>query len=304
MLRKGFSVVIVPEDTGKIIKKWVSRRKVISVLSALSLFSILFLVFTVGYFKVKVDHRRLGELTRENARLEAKIRSLQSSVETIKGQLSEVVRTDENIRLIFDLPSIHPAIREVGIGGPSFGSMEIETPLNKTLSVLEHDVDKILRQMELENASFSDVHEKLLDRKDILDQTPSIIPVEGFVTSGLGLRRDPFTGMVTMHEGIDISAPRGTPVIAPASGTVVECGWERGMGNYIIIDHGNSLKSYYGHLNLLKVRQGQSVDRFDVIGLVGSSGRSTGPHLHYEIKKYGRVVNPAEFFVRSIIFGS
>jgi len=148
------------------------------------------------------------------------------------------------------------------------------------------------------------VYDKIQSKKNILDHTPSIKPCEGFISSGMGMRKDPFTGLMANHKGLDISNRKGTAVYATADGKVIRCGWDRGMGNFIVIDHGYNLKTYYGHLSLLKVKKGQKVSRMDVIGLMGSTGRSTGPHLHYEVRKYNRPVNPREYFVKSIIYNS
>jgi len=304
MPRKGFSVVIVPDDTGKVIEKRIGRWKIITVLAVLSVFFICSMFFALSYFKTNIDRQKLTSLEKENVYLASKIKNLRESVETIKERIADIVDTDEKIRLVFDLPIIDPSIREVGIGGPDFNSLEFSSLPIKKLSLVEKDINKILRQIDLENASLNDVYDKILNRKNVLDHTPSIMPAEGFITSGVGMRKDPFTGLVVMHKGIDIAADKGTSVVASANGIIERCGWERGMGNYIIVNHGNNIKTYYGHLSLIKVKKGQNVKRMDVIGLVGSTGRSTGPHLHYEVRKYGRYVNPRDYFIKSIIFRS
>jgi len=304
MPRSDFSLIIVPDSTGKVIERRVARWKLVSGLSFGVLFILISLFFTIGYFKANIDNQKLASLQEENKFLELKIVKLQESVESIKGQMADIAETDENIRLVFDLPSIDPAIREVGVGGPEYGLMKFNSPPVHQLSMVEQDIDKILRQINLENASFDDVYDKIQSKKYILDHTPSIKPCEGFITSGAGVRKDPFTGMLAMHNGLDIAASKGTPVYAPASGIVIQCGWDSGMGNFIAIDHGNDLKTFYGHLSLIKVTKGQEIDRMDVIGLVGSTGRSTGPHLHFEVHKYSRPANPKDYFLKSIIYST
>jgi murein DD-endopeptidase MepM/ murein hydrolase activator NlpD len=304
MPRSGYSVVIVPDDTGKVIEKRIPKWKIITLISILSGFLILASFFAIAYLKSNIDTHKMKSLAQENEYLQGRITDLQKSVESIKGRMADIIKTDENIRLMFDLPTIDPSIREVGIGGPDFGTSDIHSPVISNLSLVERDIDKILRQIKLENASYGDVYNKVKDRKHILDHTPSIIPTDGIITSGLGLRKDPFTGIMTMHEGIDIAANRGTPIYAPANGIIERCGWDKGMGNFIVIDHGYNLKTYYGHLQLIKIRKGQKVNRLDILGTIGSTGRSTGPHLHYEVRKYGRPINPTEYFVRAIVFSS
>ena len=304
MPKKRYSVIIVPDGTGKVYKRDLATWKMIAGVSFLAIFFGLSIIFGIGYFKAHVDNAKLASLKDENKYLETKINNLQESIESVKGQMANIINRDENIRLIYDLPSIDQSIREVGIGGPYLGSRKFGSPLIEKTSIVEEDIDKILRQLDLENASFSDVFEQVKDKKNVLDHTPSIIPCEGFITSPLGMRKDPFTGLMVQHNGIDIATNKGTVVHAPANGRIINCGWDRGMGNFVVIDHGNNLKTYYGHLSLIKVKKGQSVERMDVLGLVGSTGRSTGPHLHYEVRKYERPVNPYDYFVKSIIYRS
>ncbi|MFQ5877051.1 MAG: M23 family metallopeptidase, partial [Acidobacteriota bacterium] len=131
----------------------------------------------------------------------------------------------------------------------------------------------------------------------LLSSTPSIYPVRGLMGNGYGWRRDPFTGMRDFHQGLDIVAPIGTKVVAPADGIVTRVGRMGGFGNSIFISHGYGIVTRYGHLQAAKVRVGQRVKRGDVVGLVGSTGRSTGPHLHYEVLVHQRHVDPVKYIL-------
>ena len=131
-------------------------------------------------------------------------------------------------------------------------------------------------------------------RRSLADATPSIWPVAGWLTSAFGNRRDPFTGGSDFHPGLDISANYGEPVLAPATGTVAGCGRNGNYGNLVVIDHGYGIVTKYGHLSRFAVMNGQQVNRGDVIGFVGSTGRSTSPHLHYEIWVNGKLTNPMQ----------
>lgn len=127
-------------------------------------------------------------------------------------------------------------------------------------------------------------------------RVPSIWPVEGEATDAFGVRGNPFGGGASeYHSGQDISAPRGTPVIAPADGTVVHAGWQSGYGNLVTVDHGNGLSTRYGHLSKVEVAEGQEIRRGELLGLVGSTGRSTGPHLHYEVRIHDEPVSPRHY---------
>jgi len=126
---------------------------------------------------------------------------------------------------------------------------------------------------------------------------PSVWPVHGWVTSGFGPRVSPFTGQLAMHDGLDIGAAPNTSVQAPASGYVTSAGFDAKMGNVILVDHGYGIETEYGHLAKILVKQGQKVKRGDVIALVGSTGLSTGPHLHYMVKIKGQNVNPKNYIL-------
>ncbi|NLI15207.1 MAG: M23 family metallopeptidase [candidate division Zixibacteria bacterium] len=297
MFGSKFSVIVVPENTGEVIERKIVGWKLAVVLSVMAVFVLMTLGFTIAYFKTSVDYHKLATLKRENRYFAEKIKTLQESVESLKSQMSSIIKKDENIRLVFDLPSIDPSVREVGVGGRTFETIDLYSPTVDQLNIIEGDIDKISRQIKLENASFSDVFDKLKRKQDVLDHTPSIMPVDGYISRGMGMQVNPITGFYQMHNGIDIAAERDTPIRAPAKGRVISVGWENGMGNTICIDHGYGLVSIYGHLNAIKVRKGDMVNRNDIIGLVGSTGNSTGPHLHYEIHKNGSVVDPRRFFV-------
>jgi len=135
------------------------------------------------------------------------------------------------------------------------------------------------------------------DQKELLSHTPSIWPVRGYLSSGFGRRTDPFTGRKSRHSGIDVAAARGTEILAPADGGVVAVGRRGAYGRSIIIDHGNDVITRYGHLDRYNVRAGQSVRRGDVIGFVGSTGRSNAPHLHYEVWVQDKAQNPIHYIL-------
>ena len=147
---------------------------------------------------------------------------------------------------------------------------------------------------------FSEILEAFEKEQERLSSIPSINPVlspDAWISSGYGYRRDPISGERRFHEGIDIVAPRKTPIIAPAGGVVTFSGWRDGIGRAIEIRHGFGYRTTYGHNQKLMVKKGYHVKRGDVLALLGSSGRSTGPHLHYEIQLNGKMVNPYRYVI-------
>ncbi len=140
---------------------------------------------------------------------------------------------------------------------------------------------------------------KGVERREALAKaTPSIWPAAGWISSTPGVRQDPFTGEEAFHEGLDISADRGQPVYATGAGHVITASYQGSYGNLVVLDHGFGLETRYGHLQGFKVKVGDAVNRGDVVGLVGSTGRSTGYHLHYEVRANGRLLNPLQLLLQ------
>lgn len=301
MLSKKYSVIIVPGDKDEVVNKQFSRGFIISVLVIALLFFTTGAYFAVGFLSSSIDGQRMAELTTENGMLASKITELENTVYSLRGEMSGIIEKDDNIRLIFDLPPIDPDLREVGVGGEAVSYPAINSELGQRTWLVEEDIEKIQRQLEFENASFEQLLSTVRERKSVLDHTPTIRPCDGILSRGFGMHNDPFTGLLQPHNGIDIAAAKGTPVLATAGGVVKYTGYQAKLGNTVIIDHGNGIRTYYGHLSKIKVRKGQRISRYDLVGLVGSSGYSTGPHLHYEIRIGGRAINPYEYIIRSIL---
>jgi murein DD-endopeptidase MepM/ murein hydrolase activator NlpD len=175
------------------------------------------------------------------------------------------------------------------------GAVRAEETLRSALDRIELRARKLGALLPEQRASLESLVAGLEDRRDQLAATPSIWPTSGFVTSGYGFRTSPFTARRQFHAGIDIAADFGTRIIAPASGRVVFAGRRGAFGRLVEIDHGFGIRTIYGHTDEIYVRVGQRVERGTRIASVGSTGRSTGPHLHYQVKAQGRTVNPADY---------
>lgn len=189
----------------------------------------------------------------------------------------------------------------MGIGGGEISLADLAGSTDVRLSDLAAQVDLDLERMkgrfEAQERGFSELVDFLEDRKLLLASTPSIMPVNGRVSSGFRRRNDPFTGNKVWHLGLDISTDMGTPVLAPADGFVTAIGRNDVLGNLIALDHGYGYLTRFGHNSKIIVRAGQKVRRGQVIALVGSTGRSTGPHLHYEVYHNGVPVDPEDFII-------
>ncbi len=252
------------------------------------------------FFSTKVDQSELERLRAENARLEEKYEQLRWNLAEVDNRYSELVQKEIKIRSIFDLPEIDLEERQLGIGGPAASHVPDMSAFEKNAVATELEVDRILRLSRFELEKYGEVEEALTNVKDRLNHTPSIWPTKGWVSRGFGMKFDPFTGYKQMHRGIDIASRTGTPIIATADGVVKSTSTDNMMGKYVVIDHGYGFKTRYGHLSQFKVKAGQKVKRGDVVALMGSTGYSTGPHLHYEVIRNGKFYSPSEFILNDM----
>jgi hypothetical protein len=300
VISKKYSIIIVPPESGKVLNKEISQRFLVICSLFISLFIIASLYSAIGFIKSSVDKEKMTGLAKENEVLSAKLGNLESTVTILKSEMSKIVGKDENIRLVFDLPSIDSDIREVGVGG-EMTTPTINSELGQRTWLVQEDIEKIRRQINLENASFGDIYSLIESKRDILTHTPTISPCDGYMTRGFGIHPDPFTGAYQPHNGVDLAAPKGTPVYATADGVVSSASYEGGLGNLIEINHGHGLSTCYGHLSQIMVTAGHQITRGELIGLIGSTGYSTGPHLHYEVHEDGRPVDPTKYLVKTIL---
>lgn len=194
-----------------------------------------------------------------------------------------------------ELPeSSNDTLERTQVPQTSASEEQLQDPL---LSRVQAGLAWLQNEAGTEERSLQDLTSVIESKQAKWDATPSIWPVKGWITSGFGKRVSPFTGQMALHEGVDIGAPSNTPVQAPAAGRVVVTGFDPRMGNLVAIDHGYGMETQYGHLAKVLVKSGQKIRRGDVIGLVGSTGLSTGPHLHYHIKSNSHPVDPQRYIL-------
>jgi murein DD-endopeptidase MepM/ murein hydrolase activator NlpD len=227
---------------------------------------------------------RFGHLLAENGILREQLSAATAAMDTFRHFLTLTEQMDNRVRASINLSLIPSDIRLMGIGGSQPSS-----PLPAA--------DELLRRVELDERSLAEIGAAVTRQQDRLSRMPSIWPVQGWLISGFGNRTDPFTGSREMHYGLDIAAPAGTPIVAPADGRVVRAGWQTGMGRCVEIDHGHGIRTVFGHCRTLTVNDGAGVRRGQAIATVGSSGRATGTHLHYGVKVNGAWVNPGNYVV-------
>jgi murein DD-endopeptidase MepM/ murein hydrolase activator NlpD len=244
-----------------------------------------------------VDLSKSARLTQENARLEQQLDELNGRLATLADTLTRISQRDARIRVLANLEPIDPQVQAAGIGGPTVAGVEGDagSAMRRT-SEVRVDLNALIRRANLLASSFKETADSLAVHSARLSATPSIMPTQGWLSSAFSsMRSHPILHVARPHEGIDVTAPMGTPIEAPAAGVVREAGWESGYGNTIVIDHGFGTVTKFAHASKIMVREGQRVSRGQRIALVGNTGLATGPHLHYEVHVNGRPVDPLRY---------
>lgn len=297
MLKNKITFVIFPSN-GAEPKQCSVPVKLLWTVGVCSVVFVLANLFLMAdYFDGRVDQARLDKLTRENGLIARQYTELKKSIGNIRADFTELVAKEEAIRTIFDLPVIDAEARQLGIGGPTDPDLAFITPATATALAVTSEVEGLARLSAFEKERYQEVFDLLAKKRDRLDHTPSIMPTRGYISRGFGHKNDPFTGVRRLHPGMDIANKTGTPIYAPADGRVSSVRVNGGMGKMIVIDHGYGLKTRYGHLSKYAIKVGQRVKRGEIIAYMGNTGYSTGPHLHYELLKNGKSVNPYKYIL-------
>jgi len=269
----------------------------------------IFLLVLIGFFLVSIiagstyfGYRYLSSNyfasnSIKNKTLVKTVETLQNDLATAEAYLDSMVELNNTIRLYADLPQHDLNIENLGVGG----RVQMANPETSGTIVeeLNADVEFLSTKVAVELENYKRLYTDIQKYKKRLEYMPAITPLNAksyYISSNYGYRVDPFTEIRKYHSGIDLAANRGTPVHASGKGKVIYAAYSYGgYGNLVKIDHGNGFVSFYAHMNKIKVSKGDIVERGQFIGEVGSTGRSTGPHLHYEIQKDGKSINPVKY---------
>lgn len=290
MKSKYATVIFVPHARAKFRKLVVSHRFLWSAAGFAAISLLLSSFFAIQYFTSISHSRELSRLKKENHDLQIANEDFSKSVDALRSQLKLV---DEKTRKLAIIAGVN-AIDEGSTGGVG-GLRDSSAPG----SAFSDEVDTMRFRSRRLASELSLLEDKLVERSQLLSSTPSIAPVHGVLTDGFGGRSDPFTGEKGVHSAVDISSATGQPIRAPADGIVVKAEWSNGYGNVVFISHGFGYSTRYGHLASFAVKPGQKVKRGDTIGAVGTTGRSTGPHLHYEVRLNDQPVNPLAYILNA-----
>jgi murein DD-endopeptidase MepM/ murein hydrolase activator NlpD len=292
MAKRHHTIILIPHAHAKL-RKWQVTNLQIGIATGAFLLLTLASAFFIGsHFSAKVNPVEIARLKGENERLRKTNLTFESSLQRLQGQLTEYEDRTRQLAIVAGVESLESGV-EAGIGGGTLTD-EVEPG---DLPGMENRAAGIAGALDA-------VEAKLDERLRWISSTPAITPVKGIFTSGFGYRSDPLTHGRGVHQGVDIAAAPGQPVRASADGVIVQAGEIGGLGQAVFIAHGFGVTTRYGHMSRIDVRPGQRVKRGDVVGRVGNTGRSTGYHLHYEVRVDGDPVNPLAYILDAATLGA
>jgi murein DD-endopeptidase MepM/ murein hydrolase activator NlpD len=330
---KKITFFVVSNQTGKTRKVVVSAAwlKAASFIAAVVI--IIFAAGLVDYFGLLLQVMENKRLKVENAQLVKQFQVVEGKVSALENSLERVKTFTTKLKLITNVES-DDRITKLTMGAKPAPGQQVEEyepmdqrdsdenfarqdqvfnakkPLNEQAGEVAVDktdkdyaslvvrIDKAVKDTQLKEQSVIDLWESLTERQSLLNATPNIKPVHGgWITSHFGYRVSPFSGKTSLHAGLDIAVAAGSPVFAPADGVVVFASYDESYGKLVSIDYGYGVTTRFGHLSQIYVQAGQRVNKWDVVAAVGNTGRSTGPHLHYEIRINGTPVDPANYIL-------
>ena len=297
MLFKNYQIVVFKDRIGSL-----GHMRVSGWLVFLLFLMFVALIGAVAYLwsfypRFLASDYELSEAERTIRNQNTQIVSMVSKLQLLEEDVRRVQQFDAKLRVMMNVDR-EPA--ETSGFEDQSNQAQAQVPLYRQDLLarrMQSLADKLAEDVSLEEIRQQDIMLALRENREFMVTTPSIWPTEGHLTSGFGYRVNPFTGRSVLHAGIDIANRVGTPVVSPARGRVTSTGWQNAYGNCVVIDHGNAITTRYAHLQSSTVKEGQVVNRGEVIGTMGNTGRSTGPHLHYEVRVGGVPVNPMRYIL-------
>ena len=299
--------MFVPHGSGTSRTVEVSQTVVRTLLGMGGVVALLVLILGGAAVARGISITRSRALARENRLLATEIERMRDQLGALRDTLTRFGQREQELRLVAGLTPVDPAVQQGGIGGPAGAWSERDSlaaagTLGAEVLAARLDMEALTRRANILVRSIDEAYDSLSRHQARLAATPSLMPTKGWLTSAFARERvHPILHLARPHEGIDVTAPMGAEIEAPAAGIVTEVRWVEGYGNMLEIDHGYGIVTRYAHGSKILVARGTRVKRGQVIALVGSTGLATGPHLHYEVWVNGRPVNPLKYVLPDAI---
>jgi murein DD-endopeptidase MepM/ murein hydrolase activator NlpD len=298
--KEYFTFMFLPGPNERVRTLSISKSALKTALLSLAAVFVLSLYLVYEYNDAKDKVWELQSVREELMQQKAQVQGFALNMLDYKRQMFLLRDLDTKLRRVVNLGPRDRANQVLGVGGPDeLGLQNLaamgEKKQAEALKEMHQELTQLQGAASRQETSLQMLIEYFEDKRSLYASTPSAWPVRGWITSPYGNRTSPFSGVLKFHEGLDIAAQTGTPIMAPADGVVVKAGFSTGYGNMVEVSHGYGIKTVYAHNSRLNVKAGQRIKRGDVIAYVGDTGSSTGPHLHYEVRLNGLPVNPIKY---------
>ena len=307
-MRKKISFVIL-SNTGAPAKQISASRASIRLIGIFIVVCFALFGYVVyDYYNLKYTTQRLHQrettLTAQLSEVQSQRKQIQefsNEINSLKDQLVALNQFEKKVRIIANIEKTAETDNIFGVGGSIPEDLNAQIPLkekhNSLMREMHAQIDQLSTASANQQAGFQSLLKDLQDQQNLLASTPAIRPVRGWTTSKFGYRISPFTGRREFHKGYDIATKKGSPILATADGVVTFVGRKGLMGNTIIINHGHGMVTRYAHCDKFLKKRGEKVERWEQIATVGNTGRSTGPHVHYQVELNGVPVNPEKYML-------
>jgi len=304
-MRKKISLVILSNSGSSVKQLTIStaflRIFALVCLITLGIFGYDYYLLKIGSIQAQNSEITISSQSDEIVRQRKQIQGFAEEIADLKAELIELNNFEKKIRVIANIEKTDGQDALFGIGGSIPEDLDTQIPLTQRHNSLLRDMHEQVDQLHMASVNqgqgFVSLFKFLKDQQNLLASTPAVRPCQGWTTSRFGYRKSPFTGRREFHKGYDIANRKGTPIIATADGVVSYTGPKGLLGNMVMIDHGHGMVTRFGHLYKIVVKRGQTIKRGDTIALMGNTGRSTGPHVHYEVHLNGIPVNPEKYIL-------
>ena len=301
MSLKKITIVYLPDGINAV-RQFKIPKVLVGLALGLAIFALGFLIWASNdYLQLKKSIPENISLLQQNNQYKNQLKSLASKIDQINKKVADLKEFETKLKIMVNLDTNKEDTQFLGIGGSDFSILDSEDSsgkaTQKVVSLMHQSLDNLTTEISVQNQEKTELFEFLSNQKSMLSCTPSITPAVGWVSSGFGYRISPFTNKKDFHSGIDISSRIGTEILSPADGVVSAINTSDGLGLSLVINHSYGLQTEYGHLSKVLVSRGQAVKRGQNIALMGNTGRSTGPHLHYEVHLNGVPVNPERYIL-------
>ena len=299
-LKTKCSILVVPSDGGRHRQFEVSPRLILSGAGVIVVLLVAaFFVFSGGAHRMEAR-----QLATKNQAMAEELAGIRQQVANLEGAVEGLAEQNAQARALAGLESIDAEVLQAGVGGPGTSTPRshplwgLDSLYSKDAFATSFDLTALQRRVQLLGTSLAEAADSLSRHQDWLESLPSILPARGYISSRFSsARMHPVHHLPLPHEGMDIAAPAGSPIVATAKGKVTYTGRRNGYGLTVLIQHGFEYETLYGHASQILVRNGQEVERGEVIALVGRTGITTAPHVHYEVRQNGRPIDPHRFVI-------